>query len=364
MVKDGIQRRKSITAKIGQLEIGGNHPISVQSMTNCDTKDTYRTIQQIKRLEKAGCDLVRIALPDMDSCRFIPEIKRNTRIPIMADIHFNYHIALEAMRYNIDGIRINPGNIRKEEQIFHIIEVAQKKNIMIRFGVNAGSLDSKIMEKYKEPKYEAIVEETETILTFLKKIDYHNIVLSIKSSDILDTIKANEKIAEICDYPLHIGITEAGFDQKGIIKSAIGIGIMLYKGIGDTIRVSLSGDPVKEVLVGHDILRSIGVRKKGINIIACPTCGRCKVDIHGIGRKIEKKLRNIRQPLTIAIMGCIVNGPGEAKSSDAGIAFNQEEGMLYVKGQFVGRYNTDESINKLVQAVKQMAKETDQILIS
>lgn len=354
-----ITRRKSIIAEIGQLKIGGNNPISVQSMTNCDVKDIQTTINQIKRLEAAGCDLVRIAFPDIESCHFISEIKRNTHIPIMADIHFNYLIALETMKYNIDGIRINPGNIRKEVQIYHVIEEAQKKNIMIRFGVNAGSLDKSIMEKFKEPNFEAMIEETELILSFLEKIDYHNIVLSIKSSNILDTIKANEKIAEICEYPLHIGITEAGFDQAGIVKSAMGIGILLSKGIGDTIRVSLSGDPVKEVLVGHDILRSMGIRKQGINIIACPTCGRCRVDIYRIGKKIEKRLSNIRHPFTVAIMGCIVNGPGEAKNSDIGIAFNKEEGMLYLKGQFIGRYNVDESIRKLVQLVKSMAKEID-----
>src|SRR6056297_975719 len=343
MSKD-INRRKSRIVEIGKLKIGGNHPVSVQSMTNCNIKDTKTTIKQIKQLESAGCDLIRIAIPDIDSCRFIPTIKEKTHIPIMADIHFNSNVAIEAIKNNVDGIRINPGNIKQESQIVHIIEEAREKNIMIRFGVNSGSLDKSIMEKFGEPNYKAMVEETDRLTSFLEKISYNNIILSIKSSNVIDTIKANQIIAEKTDYPLHIGITEAGFDRKGITKSAIGIGILLYNGIGDTIRVSLSGNPVQEVLVGHDILRSLAIRNRGINIISCPTCGRCKVDIRDIGKKIENNLRDICQPFTIAIMGCVVNGPGEAKFADLGIAFNNQEAMLYKNGQLVGRYNKEESV--------------------
>jgi (E)-4-hydroxy-3-methylbut-2-enyl-diphosphate synthase len=349
-----IDRRKSKVVVIGKLKIGGTHPVSVQSMTNLNVKDVESTIIQIKQLEEAGCDLVRIAIPDIESCQFIPTIKKRVNVPIMADIHFSYAIAIEAIKNNVDGIRINPGNIKKEEQIIDIVEAASKKNTLIRFGVNAGSLDKKIMQKYNEPNYKAMVEQTENLINFLKKTNYHNIILSIKSSDVLDTIKANHIISKITDYPLHIGITEAGFDRSGITKSAVGIGILLYEGIGDTIRVSLSGDPVQEVLVGHDILRSLGIRKRGINIISCPTCGRCKVNIYDIAKKIEDNLRTIHQPLTVAIMGCIVNGPGEAKTADAGIAFNNQEAMVYKKGSLVGRYKAEESIEKLVEIIKSM----------
>lgn len=356
-MSENINRRKSRIVEIGSLKIGGNHPVSVQSMTNCNIKDTKTTIKQIKQLESAGCDLIRIAIPDIDSCRFIPTIKEKTHIPIMADIHFNSTIAIEAIKNNVDGIRINPGNIKQESQIAYIIEEARKKNTMIRFGVNSGSLDKSIMEKHGEPNFKAMVEETDRLISFLEKISYDNIILSIKSSDVMDTIKANQIIAKKTDYPLHIGITEAGFDRKGITKSAIGIGILLYKGIGDTIRVSLSGNPIQEVLVGHDILRSLAIRKRGINIISCPTCGRCKVDIHNIGKEIESNLRDIRQPFTIAIMGCVVNGPGEAKFADVGIAFNNQEAMLYKKGQLIGRYSKEESVTKLIEEVRSISKD-------
>lgn len=354
---DFTKRRKSRIAKIGKLLIGGNHPISVQSMTNCDVRDIDATIKQIKQLEAAGCDLVRIAFPDISSCQLIPKIKSNTKIPIMADVHFNYLIALEAIKYNVDGIRLNPGNIKKESQVNQVIEEAQKKNIMIRFGINSGSLDKSIIEKNKEPNFKAMVEETERLISFLKKIEYQNIVISIKSSKVVDTIKANEIIAQKCDYPLHIGITEAGFGQRGIVKSVAGISILLYEGIGDTLRVSLTGDPVKEVLVGHDILRSLGIKRIGINMITCPTCGRCQVNLYHIAKKVESNLQDIQSPFTVAIMGCIVNGPGEAKTADAGIAFNKKEAMLFKKGELIGRYNAKEAVEVLIREIRSMAKE-------
>ncbi len=352
---DMIRRRNSRTAQIGSLKIGGNYPVSVQSMTNCDVRDLQATINQIRRLESAGCDVVRIAFPDIESCHLIPMIKKNTHIPIMADIHFDHSIALEAMEYNIDGIRINPGNIKKEFQFIQVMEKARKKNVMIRFGINAGSLNKKILEKFKEPNVEAMVAEAFQLIAFLDKIHYHNIVLSIKSSNVLDTIRANEIIAQKCEYPMHIGITEAGFDQSGIIKSTAGISILLYQGIGDTIRVSLSGDPEKEVMVGYDILRSLGIRRRGINMITCPTCGRCQVDIQKIGREIENKLKDIQYPFTVAVMGCVVNGPGEARIADAGIAFNQDEAMLFRRGQLIGRFHINDSAQALIREVRTMA---------
>ena len=351
-MKNIIKRRKTIIAEIGNLKIGGNYPISLQSMINYNVYDIKNTLKQVKKLEEAGCDLVRIAFPDIESCHLIPIIKKNTNIPIMADIHFNHHIALEAIKYNIDGIRINPGNIKKEIQFKKIIEEAKKKKILIRFGINAGSLDKKIVEKYGEPNYKALVEETEKVIDYLKNIEYRNIVLSIKSSNIMDTIIANDIIARKCIYPLHIGITEAGFGQSGTIKSSIGIGILLFKGIGDTIRVSLSGDPIKEVIIGKQILNTLEIKKRGINIISCPTCGRCTVDIHKIGKKLENNLQGIKNPINIAIMGCMVNGPGEAKNADFGIAFNKNIGMLFEKGKLIGRYDTEESVSRLIKKVK------------
>lgn len=351
-IKDEIKRRKSRTAQIGTLSIGSDHPISVQSMTSCDVNNLTDTLKQIDRLEAAGCDLIRIAFPDIQSCRFIPIIKRHAKVPIMADVHFNYLIALEALKQDIDGIRLNPGNIKKEAEIIQVITKAQKKGAMIRFGINAGSLDKNIMEKYKESNFLALVEEAEQVVKFLNKLEYQNFVLSIKSSNIIDTVKANQIIAKKCDYPLHIGITEAGFDQSGIVKSATGIGILLYEGIGDTVRVSLTGDPVKEVLVGHDILRTLGIKKQGINLITCPTCGRCQVDIYKIARKVENNLQDVRLPLTIAIMGCIVNGPGEAKIADFGIAYHKKEAMLFSEGTLIGRYNTRQALELLNQEIR------------
>ena len=349
-----IKRRVTKTARIGALSIGGNSPISVQSMTSCDVKNIKDTIKQIEELETAGCDLIRIAFPDIESCQFIPEIKSQTKLPVMADIHFNYLIALEAIKQGVDGIRLNPGNIRKEEETTKVIKEAQKKNVMIRFGINAGSLDKIILEKYQKPNFLALQEEAKRVIRYLKKLEYQNFVLSIKSSNVIDTIKANQIIAKNCDYPLHIGITEAGFEQLGIIKSTAGISILLYEGIGDTIRVSLTGDPVKEVLVGNDILKALGIKKRGINLITCPTCGRCQVNIYKIAKKVENNLQGVKIPLTIAIMGCIVNGPGEAKIADFGIAYYKKEAMLYRKGQLIGRYNTKKAIEILSQEIKTM----------
>lgn len=347
-----IKRRVSKIARIGSLSIGGNHPISVQSMTSCGIKDIKSSTEQIRRLEASGCDLIRIAFPDLQSCQFIPIIKSRTKVPIMADVHFNYHIALKAMSQGIDGIRLNPGNIRKETAIMQVIEEAQKKNVMIRFGINAGSLDKNILAKHHEPNSLALAEEAEQVVKFLQKLKYQNFVLSIKSSNVMDTIEANKIIAKMCDYPLHIGITEAGFDRSGIVKSAAGISILLYEGIGDTIRVSLTGDPVKEVLVGHDILKALGIKSRGVNLITCPTCGRCQVDIYKIAKKVENSLQAIPIPLNIAIMGCIVNGPGEAKIADFGIAYNKKEAMLYRKGQLIGRYSTKKAIDVLSKEVE------------
>jgi len=353
-------RRKTTVSQIGKLKIGGETPISVQSMTSCSVKDYNLTVQQIKKLESAGCDLVRIAFPDIESCQMIPLLKKTTSIPIMGDIHFDPVIALSAIDNGIDGIRINPGNIHKESQLLSVIKAAKDKNVMIRFGINSGSIDKNILAKYPEPNYEALIEETENLLKFLEKIDYKNIVISIKSSNVIDTIVANQMIASKCDYPLHLGVTEAGFGRSGVIKSAIGIGTLLFKGIGDTIRVSLSGDPEDEVLAGHDILSSLEIKKRGVNIISCPTCGRCEVNIYKIALEIENKFKKIKKPVTIAIMGCIVNGPGEAKSADIGVAFNKKEAMFFEKGEMMKRINCADSYNQLIDEIQDILSKTIQ----
>lgn len=352
-----IERRKTKTARVGALKIGSEHPISVQSMTNCNLNDLEATIEQINRLEVAGCDLVRIAFPDIKSCKYIPLIKDSTLMPIVADVHFDYLIALEAIKQGADGIRLNPGNIKKKELINKVIEEAQEKDVMIRFGINAGSLNKKILEKYQEPNYLALVEEAEQLIEFLEGTNYQNFVISIKSSNVIDTIKANKIIAKKCDYPLHIGITEAGFEQFGIVKSSAGIGILLFDGIGDTIRISLTGDPVQEVCIGHDILRALGIKTTGLNLVTCPTCGRCEVNLYEIAKQVESDLSDIKTPLTVAIMGCIVNGPGEARNADAGIAFSKKEAMLFRKGIHIGRFNNiEEAINALRNEIIVLSK--------
>ncbi|MDD4363222.1 MAG: flavodoxin-dependent (E)-4-hydroxy-3-methylbut-2-enyl-diphosphate synthase [Atribacterota bacterium] len=353
-------RRKTTISQIGKLKIGGEAPISVQSMTSCNVKDYSLTVQQIKKLESAGCDLIRIAFPDIESCKMIPLLKKITSMPLMGDIHFDPRIALSAINNGIDGIRINPGNIRKESQWLSVINAAKNNNVMIRFGINSGSIDKTILAKYPEPDYKALIEETENLLEFLEKIDYKNIVISIKSSNVIDTIIANQVIASKCDYPLHLGVTEAGFGRSGVIKSAIGIGTLLFKGIGDTIRVSLSGDPEDEVLAGHDILSSLEIKKRGVNIISCPTCGRCEVDIYKIASEIENKFKKIKKPITIAIMGCVVNGPGEAKSADIGIAFNKKEAMIFKKGEMIKRLNYTDSDYQLVSEIQDILSKTIQ----
>ena len=343
-----IKRKKTRSVRIAQLEIGGDSPISVQSMTNTDTRNAEKTIEQIKRLENEGCELVRVAIPNMESCKNIPIIKENIKIPLVADIHFDYRLALKSMDYGVDGIRINPGNIKIKENITNIISLAKKKNIAIRFGINSGSLDTNIIKKFEKPNVAAIIETAEKIVKVLKETKFKNAIFSLKSTNIINTIESNEVFSKKYDYPLHIGITESGFSSQGIVKSSAGLGILLYKGIGDTIRVSLTEDPVKEVKIGYEILQSLGIRKKSINIISCPTCGRCEVDLSEIVKELDKRISNRNKTLTVAVMGCIVNGPGEAKEADIGIAFNKKIGVLFRKGKLIGKYDKSIILNKLL----------------
>ena len=344
-------REQTKVVKVGNLIIGGDAPVSVQSMTNTDTKNIPDTVAQIKRMEKEGCELVRVAVPDLESCRSLPLIKEEINIPLVADIHFDYKLALKSMELGVDGIRINPGNIKNTDKLKLIIESAKEKELPIRFGINSGSLDSNIVKKYKSITPQALIESVNNIITILEEVDYHNVIFSIKSSNVIDTIEANIMFSGKYSYPLHLGITEAGPPFSGIIKSSVGIGILLYKGIGNTIRISLTDDPVEEIKVGYEILKSLNLRKIGLNIISCPTCGRCKVNLSEIVKKVEKQLSSINKPLTVAIMGCEVNGPGEAREADIGIAYSKKNGVLFKKGKVVGKYSNEIIIKKLLREI-------------
>ncbi len=345
-------RRKTRSVKVGNLEIGGNAPISVQSMTNTDTKNISDTVSQIKRMEKEGCELVRVAVPDSESCCSLPLIKKEINIPLVADIHYDYKLALKSIECGVDGLRINPGNIGDNEKIKLVIKSAKKMNLPIRFGINSGSLDKNILKKYKKVTPRALVESAVNVIKILDELNYHNIIFSIKSTNIINTIEANIIFSSKYDYPLHLGITEAGPPFQGIIKSSVGIGSLLFQGIGDTVRVSLTGDPIEEIKVGYEILKALHLRQRGPNLISCPTCGRCKVDLSKIMIKLEKQICNIDKPLTIAVMGCMVNGPGEAKEADIGVAFDKKNGVLFKKGKILGKYSSEIIIKKLLEEIK------------
>ena len=345
-------RKKTRSVKVGNLKIGGNAPISVQSMTNTDTKNIADTVSQIKRMEKEGCELVRVAVPDLESCYSLPLIKKEINIPLVADIHYDYKLALKSIECGVDGLRINPGNIGNDVKIKLVIKSAKKINLPIRFGINSGSLDKNILKKYKKATPRALVESAENAIKILDKLDYHNIIFSIKSTNIINTIEANNIFSSKYDYPLHLGITEAGPPFQGIIKSSVGIGSLLFKGIGDTIRVSLTEDPVEEIRVGYEILKALHLRQRNPDLISCPTCGRCKVDLNKIVKKVEKQIRNINKPLTIAVMGCMVNGPGEAKEADIGVAFDKEQGVLFKKGKIIAKSSDKIIIKKLLEEIK------------
>jgi len=348
-------RKQTKSIKVGNLLIGGNAPISVQSMTNTDTKNIPDTVSQIKRMEKEGCELVRVAVPDLESCYSLPLIKKEINIPLVADVHYDYKLALKSIEFGVDGLRINPGNIRNYEKIKLIINSAKKKNLPIRFGINSGSLDNDILKKYKKITPQALMESADNMVKILEEVNYHNIIFSIKSTNVIDTIEANYIFASKYDYPLHLGITEAGPPFQGIIKSSVGIGSLLFQGIGDTIRVSLTCDPIEEIKVGYEILKALHLRQRGTNLISCPTCGRCKVDLNKIIKKVERQICNINQPLTIAVMGCMVNGPGEAKEADIGIAYHEKTGVLFKKGKILGKFSEKVIVKKLIEEIKNMS---------
>lgn len=330
-----MERRFSREIKIGNVLIGGSNPIAIQSMTNTKTEDVKATVAQIKRLEEAGCDIIRCAVPTHEAALAFREIKRNIDIPLVADIHFDYRLAIAAMENGADKIRINPGNIGSRDKVEAVVETAKKFGVPIRVGVNSGSLERKLVERYGGVTAEGLAESALGQVKLLEEMNFDNIVISIKSSDVMMSVESHEIIASRTDYPLHVGITETGSVIAGNIKSALGIGIILNKGIGDTIRVSLTDDPVEEVRSAKLILKNLGLRKGGINVVSCPTCGRTRIDLIGLAGKVEKLCENYDSDITVAVMGCAVNGPGEAREADLGIAGGDGEGLLFKKGEIV-----------------------------
>ena len=329
-----IQRRKTRVVNVGDVLIGGDNPISVQTMTNTLTIDTKSTIQQIEKVVKAGADLVRVSIPDKESSQSLKQIVKESKIPIIADIHFHYKRAIEAAKNGASCLRINPGNIGSLEKVKEVIQAAKDNNCSIRIGVNGGSLEKRILEKYSEPNPEALIESAQNNMKILEDNDFFNFKISVKSSDIFMAIKAYEGLSEICDYPLHLGITEAGGKRTGSIKSSIGMGNLLLSGIGDTIRVSLSDEPEEEVKVGFEILKSLGIRNRGVKIISCPSCARQQFQVIELVKKLEKSLEDIEKPITVSIIGCVVNGPGEANMTNIGITGGgNNTHMIYVDGK-------------------------------
>lgn len=345
-------RKKTSRIYVGSVPVGGGSPISVQSMTKTDTRDVKSTVRQIKSLAKAGCEIIRIAVPDLEAAKALGSIKKAVAMPVIADIHFDWRLALEAIQQGVDGLRINPGNIGAKWKVAEVVSAASDKHIPIRIGVNAGSLSKKLLTKYGHPTPEALVESAEEHINILEQLNFREIEVSLKASNVLTTVKAYRLFSRRFRYPLHIGISEAGPSFTGIIKSSVGLGILLAEGIGDTVRVSLSADPREEVRVAYEILKALNLRTKGANIISCPTCGRCEIDIRGLASKVENCLKNINKPLTIAVMGCAVNGPGEAREADIGIAGGKGMGLLFRKGKIIKRVEEKDLLSALMEEIE------------
>jgi (E)-4-hydroxy-3-methylbut-2-enyl-diphosphate synthase len=349
-----FRRRKSRQISIGNVKIGGDAPISVQTMCNTDTRDVQATLAQIKEFEDAGVDIVRLAVLNKDAAEAIGEIVKKTNVPLVADIHFDYRLAIRSIENGIHALRINPGNIGKREHTEKVVELAKTNNVPIRIGINAGSLEKELKAREDMTLAEKMVESAFGHIRILQDLDYENIKISLKSSDVQTTLEAYRLLAEKTDYPLHVGVTEAGTLKRGLIKSSVGIGTLLAEGIGDTIRVSLTENPVEEVWAGLEILKSLGLRSRGVNFISCPTCGRTQIDLISLAKKVEEKFSNLDIPITIATMGCPVNGPGEAASADYGIAGAIGEGYIFKKGQIVlSRIPENELLSELERVIRE-----------
>ena len=345
-------RRKSREIRIGNVTIGGNHPIAVQSMLNTPAGDAEACVRQALRLQNAGCEIIRTAVPDLECVNTIYKLKENLSIPVVADIHFDYRIALECAEAGVDKIRINPGNIGEDSRVKTVADKCREKNIPIRIGVNSGSLEKEILAKYGSPTPEALAESAMFHASLLEKFDFNDIVISLKSSDVRKSFDAYRIVADKCDYPLHIGITEAGTERMGIIKSSAGLGAMLLDGIGDTMRISLTADPEKEIDAAYDLLKALDLRQRGIRFVSCPTCGRTKIDLIKLAAEAEERLKNCNKNITVAIMGCIVNGPGEAREADIGIAGGDGCGLIFRKGEILRKVNEDMLLDELIREIE------------
>lgn len=344
--------KKQVTA--GNVKIGGGAKITIQSMLNVPASDIENSVKQAVELEKAGCEITRAAIPNKEAVALIPALKEAVSIPVVADIHFDYRLALEAVEAGIDKIRINPGNIGSDDRVKAVADACRRKNIPIRIGVNSGSLEKEILAKYGHPTPQALCDSALYHASLLNKFDFDDIVLSMKSSDVATMVKAYELAAEQCDYPLHLGVTEAGTERMGLIKSAAGIGSLLLKGIGDTIRVSLTADPVKEIYAAKDILKALDIDRSGIQFVSCPTCGRTKIDLIGLADEAERRLRDCKKNIKVAIMGCVVNGPGEAREADIGIAGGDGNGLVFRKGEILRKVPEDKLIDALIEEIEKL----------
>lgn len=346
-----MERIKTREVTVKNVKIGGNSEVVIQSMTNTDTRNVEETLKQIRTLYNAGCQIIRCAVLDMEAAESLKEITAQSPIPVVADIHFDYRLALKSIENGVSALRINPGNIGSRERVEMVCKAAKEKNIPIRIGVNSGSIEKEILEKYKVPTAEGLVESALKHVKILEDLDFHDIVISIKSSNVPMMIEAYRLMSSKCNYPLHLGVTESGTVFKGTIKSSVGIGTLLAEGIGDTIRVSLTSDPVDEIKVAKEILKSLGLRKGGLEFISCPTCGRTQIDLIGIAEEVEKRLENINKDIKVAVMGCVVNGPGEAREADIGIAGGKGEGIIFKKGKIIKKVKESELVDELMKEI-------------
>ncbi len=352
-----ITRRKTRQISVGSVKIGGDAPVIVQSMTTTDTRDVAATVAEIKRLETAGCEIIRVAVPDTESAEAIPAIRSQIHIPLIADVHFDYHLALMALKAGVACLRLNPGNIGSRARVERVVKEAQHRGVPIRIGVNAGSLERELLERYGYPTAEAMVESAMRHIDILESLGFYDTKVSLKASHVGLAVSAYRLFSQQSDYPLHLGITEAGTVATGSVKSAVGLGILLSEGIGDTIRISLAADPVEEVRVGYEILKSLNIRSRGINVIACPTCGRLEIDVFKLAANIEAKLGHVTEPINISILGCVVNGIGEGKEADIGIAGGRGVGLLFRHGEIIRKVPSEELESVLMEEVEQLLKE-------
>lgn len=347
-------RKLKRVVDIGGVKIGGNNPIAIQSMCNTDTRDVKSTVNQIRELEDAGCEIIRVAVPDMEAAQAVADIKKQIHIPLVVDIHFDYRLALECMKNGADKVRINPGNIGSRDRVKQVVEMAKSRQIPIRIGVNGGSLEKNLLEKHGGVTADALVESAMGHIAILDELNFNDIVVSIKISDVPKMLEAYKKFDEISDIPLHIGVTESGTLKSGTLKSAVGIGALLSEGIGDTMRVSLTANPAEEIYTAYDIQRVLGLRKLGAEIVSCPTCGRTRIDLIPIANEVERLARNIDKPIKIAVMGCAVNGPGEAREADIGIAGGKGEGLIFKKGEIIKKVPENEIVSELMKEIEKL----------